>query len=270
MAAPSVGVEPPVVALEGVSFSRGGVSVLEDITFSLEARHFLGLVGPNGAGKTTLIKCILGLATPDRGRIEVFGAPAGSGRGFKESTASIGYVPQKTTVAPSFPASVLDVVRLGGLRRPAVDRRRALDHLERVGLVDRAHTPVGQLSGGEQRRVLLAQALCASGDLLVLDEPTAGLDLPAEQAFYGLLRELKSELSCAVIAVSHDLVALAGETDRLICINRTMHVHGNPADVIHSHALQAAYSCEFDFLRGEIAHHERFGREHRGGSGDPS
>ena len=125
-----------------------------------------------------------------------------------------------------------------------------------AGLADR---PVGALSGGQQRRVILAQALCATTRLLILDEPTVGLDLPAEQEFYALLHRLQGELGLTVIAVSHDLVALAGEADQLVCINRTMHVHGHPEDVVHSHALREAYSCEFDFLAAEIDHHGRFG-----------
>jgi zinc transport system ATP-binding protein len=126
-----------------------------------------------------------------------------------------------------------------------------------VGIEALADRPVGELSGGEQRRVLLAQALCVGTRLLVLDEPTSGLDLPAEHEFYALLRRLQHELSISVVAVSHDLVALAGEADALVCINRRMHVHGNPEEVIHSHAIREAYSCEFDFLAGELAHHER-------------
>jgi ABC-type Mn2+/Zn2+ transport system ATPase subunit len=137
-------------------------------------------------------------------------------------------------------------------QRDAVRRNLAL-----VGIAPLAGRPVGELSGGEQRRVLLAQALCASTRLLVLDEPTSGLDLPAEHEFYRLLRRLQGELSLTVVAVSHDLVALAGEADALVCINRRMHVHGNPEEVIHSHAIREAYSCEFDFLAGELAHHER-------------
>ena len=109
---------------------------------------------------------------------------------------------------------------------------------------------------------MLAQALCASTRLLVLDEPTIGLDLPAEHEFYALLRQLQSELSLSVIAVSHDLVALAGECDELVCINRQMHIHGHPEEVIHSHAIQEAYSCEFNFLAGEIAHHESGNHAH--------
>jgi zinc transport system ATP-binding protein len=103
--------------------------------------------------------------------------------------------------------------------------------------------------------VALAQALAAGRELLVLDEPTVGLDLPAEHEFYALLRRLQTELGLTVIAVSHDLLALAGAADRLLCINRRVHAHGNPEEVVHSHALQEAYSCEFDFLAGEIRHH---------------
>ena len=250
-----------VVRLADVSVHRGGRAVLEGISFEVEPRAFVGVVGPNGAGKTTLLQAILGLWAISEGRIEVFGAPPHAVRG-----GSVGYVPQRVSIAPGFPASVFDIVALGNLRRgPRLSRQEILDHLGRVGMAEHAARPVGELSGGEQRRVVLAQALCASERLLILDEPTTGLDLPAEQEFYELLRSLKQDLGLSVLAVSHDLLALAGEADQLICINRTMHVHGNPHDVVHSHALQEAYSCEFDFLRGEIAHHERIARARNGG-----
>ncbi len=252
-----------VIEVEGVSVHRGEAAVLEDISFVLETRQFLGVVGPNGAGKTTLLRAILGLVPTSAGRIEVLGDRDPGLR-----AQAIGYVPQQVAIDERFPASVLDVVRWGGLRRAHPTRRaEAREHLDRVGIGDLAGHPVGALSGGEQRRVLLAQALCASQRLLILDEATTGLDLPAEQAFYHLLRDLKGELGLAILAVSHDLLALGGEADQLICINRTMHVHGNPAEVVHSHALQEAYSCEFDFLRGEIAHHERLAAPD--GRGDP-
>ncbi len=251
-----------MVRFEDVSIERRGLCVLEDISFSLRAGHFLGVVGPNGAGKTTLLRAMLGLVPIAAGRIEVFGRPPGV------ASTAVGYVPQRQAIAPTFPATVRDVVMMGRLRRlgllerpRAEDREAVARSLARVGMHEHAARPIGRLSGGEQRRAILAQALCASQRLLVLDEPTIGLDLPAEQAFYELLRSLKDELGLTVIAVSHDLVALAAEADELICINRTMHVHGNPDEVVHSHALHEAYGCEFDFLAGEIAHHERIGRQ---------
>jgi zinc transport system ATP-binding protein len=256
-------VSEPVVAVEGVGVKRGSDVVLEDITFAVLPGQFVGICGPNGAGKTTLLKAILGLRAIDSGTIRVLGARPGehAGRG-------IGYVPQRSAIAESFPASALDVVLLGrlagsfSLRASAADRTAGLDALARVGIADAAHRPVGQLSGGFQRRVTLAQALCASRALLVLDEPTIGLDLPAEHEFYALLRTLQRDLGLAVLAVSHDLVALAGQADQLVCINKRMHIHGKPDDVVHSHALKAAYACEFDFLAGELEHHGRHGPGH--------
>ena len=253
-----------VVRCLDVSVDVHGRRVLERISFELRAGRFLGVVGPNGAGKTTLLRALLGLVPIAAGRIEVLGRPAGASA---DVARQIGYVPQRYAIPPKFPARVRDVVLMGRLahfgtwRRPRrEDQQAVLDALARVGIGDRAERPVGALSGGEQRRVMLAQALCASERLLVLDEPTIGLDLPAEQAFYALLRELQRELGLAVIAVSHDLLALAAAADELVCINRTMHVHGHPDEVVHSHALLEAYSCEFNFIAGEIAHHEKLGR----------
>jgi ABC-type Mn2+/Zn2+ transport system ATPase subunit len=253
-----------VVRCEDASVDVHGRRVLECISLSLQAGRFLGVVGPNGAGKTTLLRALLGLVPIASGRIEVLGRPAGASA---DVARQIGYVPQRYAIPPKFPARVRDVVRMGRLAhfgtwrwpRPA-DEQAVVDALVRVGIGDRADRSVGALSGGEQRRVMLAQALCASERLLVLDEPTIGLDLPAEQAFYALLRELQRELGLAVIAVSHDLLALAAAADELVCINRTLHVHGNPDEVVHSHALREAYSCEFNFIAGEIAHHEKLGR----------
>ena len=253
----------PVVALEGVCVRRGADVVLEDIGFAVAPGQFVGICGPNGAGKTTLLKAILGLRAIDAGTIRVLGAKPGAhaGRG-------IGYVPQRSAIAESFPASALDVVLFGRLARsfslrPArAEREAALEMLARVGIAEHAHRPVGELSGGLQRRVTLAQALLASRALLVLDEPTIGLDLPAEHEFYALLRTLQRDLKLAVLAVSHDLLALAGQADQLVCINKRMHVHGHPDEVVHSHALKAAYACEFDFLAGELEHHGRHGPGH--------
>ncbi len=250
------------VEVRGVSVELGGRSVLHDIDFRVHEGGFVGIVGPNGAGKTTLLRTIVGLVSVIRGRVEVFGRPPG-----QNSSHAIGYVPQRQSIAHNFPATVGDVVMMGRLRHLGLmgfpsrkDWQRVDDSLSLVGMLDRRDRAVGRLSGGEQRRVMLAQALCASTRLLVLDEPTVGLDLPAEHEFYALLRKLIRELTLTIVAVSHDLVALAGETDELICINHRMHIHGNAEDVIHSHAIREAYCCEFDFLAGELAHHE--GHDH--------
>jgi zinc transport system ATP-binding protein len=252
-----------VVRFDGVSVERNGREVLAGVTFGVRRAEFVGVVGPNGAGKTTLLKAMLGLVPISKGRIEVFGR--GPGQGGRDEHP-IGYVPQRHAIAPGFPATVGDIVMMGRVRAlgtfrfpGAADWREVDRSLDLVGMRKLARRPIGELSGGEQRRVMLAQALCASTKLLVLDEPTIGLDLPAEHEFYALLRQLQAELALTVVAVSHDLVALAGEVDELICINRRIHVHGNPDEVVHSHAIREAYSCEFDFLAGELAHHGHTG-----------
>ena len=247
-----------LVRLTGVSVERAGERVLEDLSFHVQAGEFVGIVGPNGAGKTTLMRALLGLVPLQAGSIEILGGRPGRLR----RDAGLGYVPQRQATPPAFPASVADVAAmvllrtLGPLLRHGVTERRAVEQsLERVGIAHLRDRSIGRLSGGEQRRVLLAQALCAGSRLLLLDEPTLGLDLPAEHEFYGLLRRLQTDMSLTILAVSHDLVALAGQADSLLCINRRMHVHGHPEEVVHSHAIREAYSCEFDFLAGELAHH---------------
>ena len=245
------------VDFEAVSVRLDGRTVLEDITLSVERGRFVGIVGPNGAGKTTLLRTMLGLVDPSAGRVTVLGKSAVQARGLGVT----GYVPQRNSPPPGFPASATDVALMGRLaRRPALrasreDRETANLNLERVGMAAASERPVATLSGGEFRRVMLAQSLSAGAELLVLDEPTTGLDLPAEQEFYSLLGRLRKELSLTVVAVSHDLLALGGQADELVCINRRMHLHGNPEEVVHSHAIQEAYSCEFDFIAGELAHH---------------
>ena len=262
----SEGNDKVVVGLSGVTVELDGRCVLHDINFEVHEGGFVGIVGPNGAGKTTLMRTIMGLVPVVSGRVEVFGYPPG-----RKGSHAIGYVPQRQSVAPDFPATVGDVVMMGRLRQLGAfgfpgrkDWQRVDDSLELVGMQDRRNRPVGRLSGGEQRRVMLAQALCASTRLLVLDEPTVGLDLPAEHEFYALLRRLIRDLTLTIVTVSHDLVAMAGQTDELICINQRMHIHGNAEDVIHSHAIREAYRCEFDFLGGELAHHETPGHQHEG------
>jgi ABC-type Mn2+/Zn2+ transport system ATPase subunit len=248
------------VLFDRVRVELDGRPVLEDISFRVREGAFLGVIGPNGAGKTTLLRTLLGLVPVKSGEVRVLGRPAGAHAG---DAHAIGYVPQRQSVPRNFPATVADVVMMGRtccigrLRRAsAADWAHLRGELDEIGIGHLADRPIGRLSGGEVRRVLLAQALCTGTRLLVLDEPTVGLDLPAELEFYSLLRRLQGERGITVVCVSHDLLALAGQASELICINRRMHVHGNPEEVVHSHALREAYSCEFDFLAGEIAHHE--------------
>lgn len=241
-----------VIEIENVWVSIDGRTVLEGITFKVKERSFVGIIGPNGAGKTTLLRVILGLINPDRGTVTVMGMTP---QELKHELHHIGYMPQQVLFDPRFPVSVFDVVMMGrtcciGPLRFAnkTDREAARESIDMVGLSGLEDRPIGELSGGQQKRAFLARALCLETRILVLDEPTAGLDIEAQEVFMDLLSRLKTELGLSVLFVSHDVNILARFADELVCINRTMHMRGTPEEVLGGGHLEEAYRCEFDFL----------------------
>lgn len=255
--------ERVLIDLEHVYVDLGGQEVLQDITFSLKDRMFLGVIGPNGAGKTTLLRVILGLIKPEAGTVRVMGMEPDE---LKSELHHIGYVPQSVLFDPMFPVSIFDVVMMGRIccigrfhfaRKE--DKRAVMDSIRMVGLDGMEKRLIGELSGGQQKRAFLARALCRETRILLLDEPTAGLDIPAQRQFMDLLTDLKERLGLSVVFVSHDVNVLAQHADEMVCINRSMHLHGKPGDVVGSERLQEAYRCEFDFLVGSPTHHP--GRE---------
>ena len=256
-AAPA-GIPRKVIDLDDVWVEIGGHTVLEGITFSLGEGTFLGVIGPNGAGKTTLIRVILGLLKPQRGSVSVMSLSPGE---LKHELHHIGYMPQQVLFDPLFPVSVLDVVMMGRtccvgtLRFPRrKDREAVMESIAAVGLSGLEKRPIGELSGGQQKRAFLARALCLETRILLLDEPTSGLDYEAQERFMDLLDRLKAEQGLSIIFVSHDTGVLARFADEIVCINRTMHLHGKPLEVLGSDRLKEAYRCEFDFLAGAGLH----------------
>lgn len=247
---------PPreVISLRDVWVRLGGDVVLQDITFSVKEGSFLGIIGPNGAGKSTLLRAILGLVRPERGEIKVLGMDP---RELKGELHHIGYVPQQVLFDPLFPVSVYDVVMMGRvcciglLRFPGKrDREAVLESIDAVGLRGLERRPIGELSGGQQKRAFLARALCLETRVLLLDEPTAGLDLEAQESLLRLIAALREEKGLTVVLVSHDLSVLSRYADELVCIRKTMHLHGRPTEVLGSERLKEVYRCEFDFLSG--------------------
>ncbi len=240
-----------LIEAEGLGVNLGGRTVLEGITFSVRAGQLTGIIGPNGAGKTTFLRAILGLVKIREGRLNVLGVPSSR---LMEVRQKIGYMPQRQSFEKSFPLSASDVVAVGLLspatllRKIANKDRRIRAALQSVGMGEYASRPFKDLSGGEQQRILLARSLVRQPDLLLLDEPNAGLDFPAQQSFVELLHKLKLEKGLTILLVSHDLVSVASAADQLACIDRTMHVHGRPADVLVSPYLKDAYRCQYDFL----------------------
>jgi zinc transport system ATP-binding protein len=223
-----------VLSTDGVSFSYGSDQVLSDVSIAVRTGEFAALAGPNGSGKSTLLRIVLGLLTPETGTVELFGARPGHLR----DRWRVGYVPQRLRIAPDLPASVEEVVAAGRLakqgwwrRSRAVDRE-AVDHaLESVALSGYRRRRLGELSGGEQQRALIAKALAAEPELLVLDEPTAGVDVESQGLFRDSLVHLVHEHAAAVLLVSHELGAVADDLDHLIVLKRRVVFDGTPDEL---------------------------------------
>ncbi len=241
--------DEPVISLCGVAFSYGAAPVLEDVGFSVGPREAVCLVGPNGGGKTTLVKLILGLLTPRRGEVRLFGQPPRSSR------RRAGYMPQHVQYDPRFPVSVMDIVLMGRLGQGGLrgltgwygraDRHAALDALEQVGMKEFGRRPFGSLSGGERQRVLIARALCCGPDLLLLDEPTSNIDTMVEARLLELLGELNTRM--AIVLVSHDLGFVSGLVERVICVNRRVVVH--PTSKLTGDSIRDLYGSEVRMVR---------------------
>ena len=221
------------VEIQNLDFAYGQQLVLKHVNLPIEAGTTLGVVGPNGGGKTTLLRLLLGLHEPTRGAVRVQGLTPKNAvlRG-----DFVGYVPQNYSFSADFPLSVRQLARLGlvaktGMLRPySKDDKAFVDHLlDRVGVKDLADRPVGSLSGGQRQRVMIARALAAKPELLLLDEPTTGIDRAGQERFIQFLADLKRELSLTVILVSHDLQTVSALADRVACLNVTLHYHDTPA-----------------------------------------
>jgi ABC-type Mn2+/Zn2+ transport system ATPase subunit len=214
-----------VLDIVGVSKSFGEKSVLEDVTFHVPIGEFLCLCGPNGAGKSTLLKAILGLIQPDVGTITISGLPIEVGR------SKIGYVPQRKAFDRDFPASPIEVIvaNLRGrwpLRITPSEREIAMSMLTRTGAAKIANAQMRDLSGGETQRVFLARALSTRPDLLILDEPTAGVDVGGRAAIVDLMAEISASDSIAAILVTHNLQAVARCAERVVYLERTVKAWG--------------------------------------------
>jgi len=207
-----------LISLENISVSFGQRQVLSNISLSLEPGRILTLLGPNGAGKSTLVRVVLGLIEPDSGWLK------------RDNPLRIGYVPQKLHLDPTLPLTVERFLRL----RPGTRKSDVLPALKRVQAGHLQHAALQKLSGGETQRVLLARALLNQPHLLVLDEPTQGVDVNGQVALYDLINQLRLELNCAVLMVSHDLHLVMAKTDEVLCLNHHICCSGTP-EVVSRH-----------------------------------
>ncbi len=230
------------IVVDGIRVAYDDRVALDDVSFHVSEGSFAALIGPNGAGKSSVLRVLLGLVRPQAGYVRVFGHAPG------HVAREIGYVPQKVVIPRGFPISVLDVTLMGryaalgaGRRPKQADRERAASALDRVGMADAARRRFQDLSGGQQQRVLIARALCGEPRLLLLDEPTAGLDSAARARFYALVCDLQREQGLTLLCATHDLDVVGEHADTLILLNRTVQAHGAPGEVLDSGELQRAY-----------------------------
>lgn len=220
-----------VLDVQNISYRFESRPVLENISFQLFHGEMLGLVGPNGSGKTVLLKVLLGLLPLQEGKIQWLGKSLNQFNDWSR----LGYVSQKANSFNSgFPATVQEVIMMGlsgkiGLfRRPgSYERDLVQQAMETVGLKDFAKRNIGQLSGGQQQRVFIARAIVSDPEVLILDEPTVGVDAKSEAQFYELLQKLNMEKKLSIILVSHDLGAISTKMDTIACLNQHLHFHGN-------------------------------------------
>jgi zinc transport system ATP-binding protein len=218
-----------IIEYRDVNFSYGEVPVLQDINLTIVAEEFFALIGPNAGGKSTLLKLLLGILKPDRGSIRVFGRPPSAAH------TRIGYVPQFPTYRRDFPINVGDVVLMGRLgitsrygaysRQDRDGARAAMAALE---LEEISHKQVATLSGGQLQRMLIARALACEPEILILDEPTANIDIKAEEDIFALLKKYNERMT--IIVVSHDVGFISAYVDRVGCLNRTLVCH-NTEDI---------------------------------------
>ncbi|CAO0824847.1 putative metal transport system ATP-binding protein CPn_0542/CP_0210/CPj0542/CpB0563 [Desulfarculales bacterium] len=238
--------QPPAIEIRDLYFAYNGEQVLSGVNLTVAPRDFAAVVGPNGGGKTTLLKLILGLLTPSAGRLLVLSQPPASAR------TRIGYMPQHPKMDYSFPVTVQDVVLMGRLgcggglgRYRRADHQAARRALGQVGLADLNDRPFHDLSGGQRQRVLIARALAGEPRLLLLDEPTANVDVRGEREVFELLKELNQ--SIAVVVVSHDLGFVSPYVQNVICVNRRVVSH--PTSQVTGQVIADIYGGEVNMVR---------------------
>lgn len=212
----------PIINVDDLSYYYDSFPSLDHVSFSVEKGDFLGIIGPNGAGKTTLFQCMLGILNNFSGEISLFGSNVKQN---KKSLQRIGYVPQKKSVEQTFPATVSEIVSLGVIGRD-IKKESIESAIEFVDLGSYRNQRIGELSEGQQQRVIIAKALVKKPELLILDEPTTGIDSVSQNKFYDLLTRLNKDRGITIVWSSHDMNAVEKLASKVACIDRKLFFHG--------------------------------------------
>lgn len=248
----------PIIVCDRMSFRYGADPILQNISFTIERGDYVGLVGGNGSGKTTLLKLLLGLLKQTEGEIKIDDITVNDFRHWEK----IGYVPQNVFRSDlGFPATVREVIESGHLRGGqdfwcrfgSRNCNEVAEAAERSGISHLLDKRIGELSGGERQRVFIARALVSQPELLVLDEPTTGIDAETEEKFYAFLSEL-NRTGMTIILVSHDLEAITRQVKTVICLNRRLVCFGKPENLERPEVLRAMYGTEKHMLHHEHTH----------------
>jgi zinc transport system ATP-binding protein len=246
------------ISIKNLSFSYDKQKVLENINLEINQKDFLAIIGPNGGGKSTLVKNILALENIQEGSISILGVE------HKKNISKVGYVPQNTNINTSFPIKVLDVVLMGHIKKASEQNKSksflhkyfnigynefekscALDALKQVGMKDYAEKKIGSLSGGQRQRVMIARALCNHPEILILDEPTASIDVEGQKKIYDLLQTLSKSIS--IVVVSHDISVILSYASKVAHIKKTLTYH----DISHKKQFsknENEHFCEVELL----------------------
>lgn len=256
-----------IIRFAHATFGFPGVIALQDISLDIAEGEFVVVIGPNGSGKTTLCRAVLGLMEPMGGSLQIFDCACQELR--CHHRARIGYLPQKGTLDRNFPITVLEAVMMGrygalGLfRRPTGrDREIALDALNNVGMQDHRDSALGGLSGGQQQRVFIARALAQQPEVLLLDEPTTGIDITTQHSVVDLIRRLHQDLKLTILLITHDINMIRPHVDRLVLLKTRLYAAGPPDEVLRPDLLRQVYGkdlviTEKDLVIVEDYHHHR-------------
>lgn len=235
-----------IIEIKNLSFSYDKQKILENVNLTVEEKDFLAIIGPNGGGKSTLLKLILGINSVKDGSIQTFGEVP------KKNLSKIGYVPQNTNVNTDFPIKVIEVVLMGhiGTKRPLFGYAKeetmcAMGALAQVGMEKFAHAKIGSLSGGQRQRVMIARALCAHPQILILDEPTSSIDVDGQKQIYELLKTLNNYIT--IIVVSHDVSVIMQYATSVVHINKTLTSH-DISGVKKQTSNQCNHFCEVELF----------------------
>lgn len=239
------------VEIKNLDVSINSREILKGINLELGEGKFLGIVGPNGSGKTTLLRTIIGIINPTSGTVRIFGnIPFGA-----IQKGMFGYLPQSQKIELNFPARAIDVVlmgiysRLGTFKWPSKqDIDRAKEMLSIMDMAGRENEPFGGLSGGQQQRVSIARALINNPRILILDEPSTGIDVVGQEDFYHLLKGLQKKLNLTIIMVSHDIGTVTSYVDEIACLNKTLHYHGSPLGALNDAVIKQLYGKHVDIM----------------------